>query len=77
MLGTYLTGTWTYSCQTVSSSAGAQLLWSALYVQITYVNTAPLNVLAINLNANVNNIWNNIATLSYPYGLAGPTGKGQ
>ena len=77
MLGPYLTGTWSYSCQTVSSTSGTQLLWSALYVQITFVNPSPLNVLAVNVNANINNVWNNIATQSYPYGLAGPVGENQ
>jgi hypothetical protein len=76
ILGPYLTGSFTVSCSSVSSSSGTQLQWSALWVKINFTSQNALNVLTTNLNANVNNIWSNIATLTYPFGLAGPTGTG-
>ena len=75
MLGPFLSGTWSFSCDTQSSTSGNSLLWSALWVKINFVSTQNINVLAVNVNANINNLWNNIATLSYPFGLAGPSGS--
>ena len=75
MLAPYISGPFSYTCDTLSASSGNSLLWSALWVKVNFVSTQALNLLAVNVNANVNNLWNNIATLSYPFGLTGPAGS--
>ena len=75
MLAPYISGPFAYTCDTLSASSGNSLLWSALWVKVNFDSTQALNLLAVNVNANINNLWNNIATLSYPFGLTGPAGS--
>ena len=46
----------------------------SLILRINFFDPNINTVLAVNVGANVANLWSNIATLDWPYGLAGPVG---
>ncbi|GAX75913.1 hypothetical protein CEUSTIGMA_g3356.t1 [Chlamydomonas eustigma] len=75
LLGPYLTDYMSYQCDVTLSQEGSSLLWSALYVRINFLVPTYNNLLAVNVVANINSLWSNIATLPYPNGLAGPQGS--
>ena len=46
-------------------------------VRINYTDQNANNILASKVGTNTGSLWSNIATVSYPLGLAGPAGEVQ